>query len=52
MDKSCRTMIEASENSSTFRCRSSSAGSADVSADVRRERDSVGASAAFVECVQ
>jgi hypothetical protein len=52
MDKLCRTMTRASENSLTFQCGSSSSSPTDVSADVRGECDSVGASAAFVECVQ
>jgi hypothetical protein len=52
MDKSRRTMTGASENSSTFRCGRSSTGPADVSIDMQGERDSAGASAASVECLQ
>jgi hypothetical protein len=52
MDKSCQTIPIAGDNSSTFRGGSSSSALADVSADVRGERDSAGASAASVECVQ
>jgi hypothetical protein len=52
VDKSFRTIPVASDNSSTFRGRSSSAAPADVFADVRGKRDSAAASAASVECVQ
>jgi hypothetical protein len=52
VDKSFRTILVASDNSSTFRGGSSFAAPADVSADVRGKRDSTAASAASVECVQ
>jgi hypothetical protein len=52
MDKSCRTIPVAGDNSSTFRGGSSSGAPADVSADVRGKHDSAGASVASVECVQ
>jgi hypothetical protein len=52
MDKSFRTILVASDISSTFRGGSSSDALADVSADVREKRDSATASAASVECVQ
>jgi hypothetical protein len=51
VDKSCRTIPIASDNSSTFRGGNSSGALADVSIDMRGERDSAGASAASVECV-
>jgi hypothetical protein len=52
VDKSCRTIPIAEDNSSTFRGGSSSGAPADVSTDVRGESDSAGTSAASAECVQ
>jgi hypothetical protein len=52
VDKLCRTIPVALDNSSTFRGGSSYSALVDVSGDVRGERDSAGESVASVECVQ